>query len=148
VGCKIGVLVADCSAILISGPSRSYGNLVGAIHAGWRGTAKGIIASAISSLDLSHFRAWISPSICQEHFEVGAEVVRAFSDEYSEFAKEIGNGKFLFDLKAAQISELKKQGAEVFASSLCNFCQPEFVSYRRARGSLTERHLAWISRRS
>src|SRR5687767_13845128 len=43
----VGVRVADCAAVLIADVT---GRAVGAAHAGWRGTAKGAAAVAVSAL--------------------------------------------------------------------------------------------------
>lgn len=145
---KIGVMVADCTAILIFGQTQSYENLVAAIHAGWRGTAKEIIPTAMETLKLSRFKAWMSPSICQDHFEVGEEVLDALGRRAYAFARKGSQNKYFLDLKAFQMEQLKKWPGEIFASSLCTFCQPEFNSYRRTKGAVDARHLAWICIRS
>ncbi len=140
---KIGVYVADCTALFLSG-KRSGMPFVAAIHAGWRGTAKGIIEKALETLSPDSCKAWLSPSICQEHFEVGGEVLGALGNGVQKFSKSVSDNKFLLDLKAFQIERLQKLGVGVRHSSLCNYCQWDFVSYRRSRGNLSSRHLAWI----
>src|SRR4051812_10957678 len=46
---KIGVYVADCSPILVWG-FRNAKPFVAGIHAGWRGTAKGVIETAFRKI--------------------------------------------------------------------------------------------------
>ena len=148
---KIAVKVADCSAILIEGQN-SEGKFVAAIHAGWRGTASGIIQNAVKGIQPEGFvRVWISPSICRQHFEVGPEVIEALGPESKRFSKASQNsGKVLLDLKSFQTEQIKAQipHAQIFASSLCTFCQTEFFSYRRSQGKLPagHRHFASIQR--
>ncbi|MBN8555514.1 MAG: polyphenol oxidase family protein [Deltaproteobacteria bacterium] len=150
---KLGISVADCTAILISGKN-SIGNFVAAIHAGWRGTADKIIEKALDELKPEgEFFAWLSPSICQEHFEVGAEVIGALGDEAWPFTKISEKStpaaeKFYLALKGFQKFKLNKySGIRISESSLCTYCQPEFYSYRRDKDLRRKlRHLAWIQR--
>lgn len=140
----LGVFVADCTAILITGLS-AKGRFVAALHAGWRGTAKGIIQRALEKInpDPSSCVAWLSPSISQNHFEVGQEVVEALSAE-SKYLKPSKPGYYFYDLKAYQKDELKRLGLSFIDYPLCTYEQPEFFSYREKQGSLDARHLAWV----
>jgi len=72
------VLTADCLPVLLCDAS---GTRVGAMHAGWRGLAGGVLESAVRrmSIDPGRLLAWIGPGIGQEAFEVGREVLDRFS---------------------------------------------------------------------
>ncbi len=150
---KIGVKVADCSALLLEGVN-SQGAFVAAVHAGWRGTAAGILQRVAEACQpLSDVIVWMSPSICAEHFEVGPEVFEMLSPSAKDFAIQGKGDRWHLNLKAFQKSEIQRvfpRGTRVFASSLCTFCQSDFISYRRSQGQLPkgQRHLAWIQLRS
>lgn len=82
-GICIGVGTADCVPILIYDPSLK---ILAAVHAGWRGTVAKLAEKTVfemirlfgcKSADLV---AVIGPSISQEYFEVGEEVVYHFID--------------------------------------------------------------------
>jgi len=80
-GIAIGVKTADCVPILLADP---VSRAVAAIHAGWRGTAAGIVAAAIRCM-ASEFgtqpediHAAIGPSIRPCCYEVGPEVAIEF----------------------------------------------------------------------
>jgi copper oxidase (laccase) domain-containing protein len=139
----LGIFVADCSAIFLVGKTRATKLPVFvAIHAGWRGTAAGILDRAIeeSSLVLDESQAWISPSISESHFEVGQDVRRAFPSEAEGFFRESFRPEhFYFDLKGFQKQYLQQRGVQVWSHPLCNFAQPDFFSYRRDKTS--QRHL-------
>jgi len=141
--CFLGVFVADCSAVLLVGEGPS-GKVIAAIHAGWRGTAKGILSQAISEMGLRSGRAWISPSISAPNYEVGSDVRDALGAEAATFFVRQPNEKYLLDLKAFQSAQLEGLGLEVQTHPLCTWAQPELFSYRQARGRLTGRHLAFI----
>ena len=147
----LGIRVADCTAILAHGLNRGQ-SMVLAAHAGWRGTAAGILGvisqklAAWESLEL-----WLSPSISQTCFEVGPEVIEALGEDAVPFAVAgKSSQKFYLNLKGLQESRLQKvlPRARIRSSSLCTYLQPDFYSYRRA-GSLSQgRHLAWIKIRA
>ena len=81
-GAAIAVRAADCVPILLA-DSRS--GAVAAVHAGWRGMAKGAVAAAVEALvrefdvDSSHLHAAIGPSIGVCCYEVGSDLVDAFA---------------------------------------------------------------------
>jgi len=146
----IAVKVADCTAILMEGES-TKGRFVAAIHAGWRGTALNIVSTALDRLKpIRDLRCWLSPSICQSHFEVGGDVLEALDAKAGSFTKKSSvSGKWLLDLKGLQVQMLKEvapNDSQFFSSPLCTFCQPEFFSYRQAKAQLPagHRHYAWI----
>jgi len=144
-GLPIAVKVADCTAILFYG-TRSQEEFVAAVHAGWRGTAAGILEHVLETLTPdAGLVAWLSPSICQEHFEVGGEVLEALGGDSKNYSVRKRDQKYLLDLKAFQISKLKKKGVQLISSSLCTYCQPDFYSYRRdIQKSPSDRHFAVI----
>ena len=81
------VLTADCAGILLYDPKQS---VIGAIHAGWRGTVRKI---ATSIIDIMHrefgcqpvdMLAIISPCIGLESYEVGEEVATEFINVFGE----------------------------------------------------------------
>lgn len=77
----IAVSTADCVPVLVYAPNKK---VVAAIHAGWRGTVKQIVAKTVNYMivrygcDASLIKAGIAPSISKEAFEVGDEVADAF----------------------------------------------------------------------
>lgn len=83
-GLALGIQVADCAAVLLADPVMK---IVAAIHAGWRGAAGNILLNGLEIMkeEGSHFSdvmAWLSPCICQKHFEVGEEVAEQFPDAF------------------------------------------------------------------
>lgn len=80
-GVCIGVSTADCIPVLLHDAAR---NAVAAVHAGWRGTVKSIVNTAVAEMRKAfHTRpeeltAIIGPGISLKNFEVGNEVYDAF----------------------------------------------------------------------
>jgi len=85
---ELGVLatvtVADCVPVFLVDPKTRS---VGAIHAGWRGTAAGVLESGLRALleafegDASDVHMHMGPSICSDCYEVGPEVFEALGQE-------------------------------------------------------------------
>lgn len=137
-GLLIGVQVADCVPILLCDPEKQ---VVGAVHAGWRGTAQTIIKKTIQTFcevffsNPAHILVAIGPSIRQCCYEVDGEVIRAVSrtTESSAYYRTRGD-KFLLDLVSANQLQALSMGvpeANVWISDDCTFCSPEkFFSYR------------------
>jgi len=78
----IAVRAADCVPVLIGDPRTGA---VGAVHAGWRGTAAGVATAAVDALArefgarAADLVAAIGPSIGPCCYEVGTELVDAFA---------------------------------------------------------------------
>lgn len=77
-GLLISVMSADCVPILLYDFKE---RVIGAVHAGWRGSVGRILSKTISAMEKNfgtkaeNLIAGIGPSICQEVYEVGEEVI-------------------------------------------------------------------------
>jgi len=75
------VRVADCLPIFVTGEK---GQVIGLIHAGWRGLSQGIIKSTISKMEnqwkveTGKLKIVIGPYICRKHYEVKEDVASNF----------------------------------------------------------------------
>lgn len=81
-GICIGVSTADCIPILLFDVRH---RVAGAVHAGWRGTLRGIVQKVIDGMrsefgtDPADLVAQVGPGISLKNFEVGDEVYDDFS---------------------------------------------------------------------
>jgi len=141
-GILIGVQAADCVPILLCDPKMQ---VVGAVHAGWRGTAEAILKKTIHIFcerffcDPTHILIAIGPSIRQCCYEVDGDVVRDVSRATGDGAYFRTKGdKFCLDLASANHLQALTMGVpegNVWISDDCTFCSPEkFFSYRFSRG--------------
>ena len=138
----VAVSTADCVPLLLYAPDQG---VVAAIHAGWRGAVKGIAQKAVRCLqtmfgcDPAQVRAGIGPSISQAAFEVGEEVVEAFSSAgmpvYRLMRRDPNNGKAHIDLWGAnrwQLMEVGVEAGHIEIAGICTYTQWEhFFSARR-----------------
>ncbi len=140
-GLLLGIMAADCVPLLFLEPGRK---VVGVVHAGWRGTAAGIAARAVTRMreeyriDPSALRVAMGPSIGPCCYEVGREVVEQIEVNWPEALRDAWRpegGKGCLDLKA--INEAQLVGAGVPRSHIqkigpCTACNVEdYFSYRK-----------------
>lgn len=128
------VLTADCLPLLLCDVS---GTRVGAVHAGWRGLAGGIIEHAIGALDVAphDVLVWLGPAIGPAAFEVGDEVRDTFlsQDAAAAGAFERRGARWHADLFLLARQRLERLGVtRIYGGGECTFSRPErFFSYRR-----------------
>ena len=155
------VMTADCLPILITNQA---GTIVSAIHAGWKGLAKGIVSKTIQSFpaEIQHspeqLMAWIGPAISVQHFEVGQDVYDTFVNQDTtnssyfhakpslEASVQSVAEKYLADLPGLVKKELNGLGiSHVYGGNLCSFALTEdFFSYRRSGKTGRMACLIWI----
>ena len=153
-GVRIGVATADCVPILCASAD---GDLVVAIHAGWRGLARGVVASSLDAVRRLDERvvlvAAIGPHIGPCCYEVDEPVLDALRHELGDAAL-AGSvptrpGHARIDLGALSQHALESAGVSrehVGRLPLCcTRCDAErFHSYRRdgARAGRLVHHIA------
>jgi hypothetical protein len=108
----------DCVPILFHDPVKK---VIGIAHAGWLGTLRGVVGVAVRGMqerygcNPKNIVAGIGPSIGVDHYEVGAEVISQFREQYPQDADRIlqsKNGSTHLDLWAANEIQLKRAGVE------------------------------------
>ena len=141
-GMALYVSTADCTPILLWD---SVTGAVGAVHAGWRGTAAAIGAKTVEAMvrefgsKPENIRAAIGPNIGFCHFETDADVpeamVEAFGEAVQPFIRRQGN-KYYVNLKEINALVLRRAGVtRIEISDSCTMCQPErFWSHRVTQG--------------
>ena len=124
----IAVMSADCVPILLyDGENRA----VAAIHAGWRGTVARILEKTLLMMNEKFgtkgedLWAGIGPSVCQDSYEVGDEVIAAVNLSFGENSGLMvpqKNRKAKLDLWKANKMQLHKFGVaddRIEISGLC-----------------------------
>ena len=140
-GVPIGVATADCVPILCASAS---GDLVAAIHAGWRGLARGVVASSLDALRrldrAAVFSAAIGPHIGVCCYEVDEPVLDALRHQLGDAvlatSVETRPGHRRIDLGALTAHALERAGVARTRigrlPSCCTRCDAQrFHSYRR-----------------
>lgn len=105
-----GLLIrtADCIPILFL--SRTE-NILGAVHAGWRGLKKKALSKALAVVGAKtqDLQFVVGPFIAKTSYEVDEDVRGEFNPAAST---PLENGKYLLDLKAVLMSEFDALGVE------------------------------------
>ena len=137
-GIALGVLTADCQPVLFADPEAG---VIGAAHAGWRGTRDGVLEATVEAMIALGARrdriaAVIGPTISQSAYEVGPEFFEAFTDDDRDSARFFiagQDGRYLFDLPAMGLSRLRAAGVgHAEWTRHCTYRDPaRFFSYRR-----------------
>jgi len=128
IGVAISVRTADCFPILLADPETRS---IAAVHAGWRGTAAGVVRSTLTHMraefgtDPVNVYAAIGPGIGQCCYEVGIEVASQFG------LREAGNLNLAVENENRLIAAgLRPDRIELVGG--CTFCHPaQFFSWRR-----------------
>ena len=137
-GTVCAVLTADCLPVLLAA---SDGSAVGAVHAGWRGLAAGVVEATVQALRGRMapgitLQAWLGPAISAAHFEVGEDVRQAFLavNPAAETAFQRGAGdRWQADLYALARARLATLGiTQVSGGNHCTYAEDgRFYSHRR-----------------
>lgn len=110
-GILLAVTVADCTPILVYDPVR---RAMAAIHAGWRGTAAGIVTETLRAMAEAFGTrgadcwAYVGTCIDECSYEVGEEVAGAFDPRFKRY--DPSSGKYFLDLKKANAAQLQAAG--------------------------------------
>ncbi len=147
-GLLINVSVADCVPVLVYDPVQ---RVAAAIHAGWKGTAQGIVRRTLAymaetfGMHSADCRAYIGTCIDGCDYEVDEDVAVHFDEAFCLW--DAARGKYLLNLKAANETQLREAGLlsehiEISPfSTVAHNC--DFFSHRAEKG-ITGRMLAAI----
>jgi len=140
-GVAVGVVTADCVPILLGSPS---GHAVAALHAGWRGLARGIAAAGVDALrqhvPAEDLVAVVGPHIGACCYEVDSPVLEMlgarFDRDLTPALRPARAGHAYLDLGALAARALERAGLRAGAvgsfPGTCTRCDSaRFHSYRR-----------------
>ncbi|BFL69896.1 peptidoglycan editing factor PgeF [Moraxella osloensis] len=155
----LAIMTADCVPVMIATDARDDNKLIAAIHAGWQGLNKNIIAKTIQKMvhqfdfaardnapaEMQNvtrgWHAWIGASIAQSSYEVDSRVKDAVlsvlnvseavaTQLFQPNADKVGH--YFADLPAIAELQLKACGIhQVHKSGLDSHSDARFYSYRR-----------------
>jgi hypothetical protein len=144
-GVVLSTFFADCVPLYFVDPVH---RAIGLSHSGWRGTVGRMgertlekMASEFGTNPRDVYAA-VGPSICQDCYEVSADVADAFAAEFAGHADDIlrsgKNGKYQLDLWESNRIVLCEAGVlpeHLAITNVCTCCNPELLfSHRASRG--------------
>jgi polyphenol oxidase len=134
-GLSLAVSVADCYPVLFHDARKG---VIGAAHAGWRGTCGGIATATVNEMlklgaEAGGIKVAIGQGISAERFEVGPEVTEqfraaGFPDAYLR-DRHINLAGCL--VHALMLSGIRKEN--IWLMNRCTY-EPDFFSHRRDKG--------------
>jgi YfiH family protein len=130
------VMTADCLPVLLCDEA---GTVVGAVHAGWKGLAAGVIEATVKAMEVApqKLMVWFGPAIGPHAFEVGPEVRTTFMSHDAKareaFTLHGAEGKYHADIYLLARQRLEALGiSRIFGGTFCTYHQQDrFFSYRR-----------------
>lgn len=150
-GVTLVTFFADCVPLYFLDTKKKA---IGLSHSGWRGTVNRMGTATLEAMarefgtNPADVIACIGPSICQDCYEVGPEVIEKFADSFDKsyhdrlfYGKP--NGKFQLNLWEANRIVLMEAGVpenQISVTDICTHCNPDLLfSHRTAaekRGNL------------
>ncbi len=141
----LAVHTADCAPIALVADE----GVVGAVHAGWRGLAAGVIDAAISrmrALGARSLQAVLGPSIHPVCYEFGADDLERGVARCGEVARGVtADGRPALDVPAAVRAALDRAGVRLVGGEApCTACDERFFSHRARGDTGRQALLVWI----
>ncbi|MFZ9264246.1 MAG: peptidoglycan editing factor PgeF [Polynucleobacter sp.] len=150
----LAIMTADCLPILLTS---KCGSVVGAVHAGWRGLASGIVEKTIQAMQSkiitlhldTNIQAYFGAAIGPKSFEVGEEVKTIFVEHDPQVSKlfiPTGRvGKYMADIYGLARNRLNAMKIhEIYGGQECTYKNMNFFSYRRDQVTGRMASLIWI----
>lgn len=144
-GVALLVFSADCLPVLFYDPVR---RAVAAVHAGWRGTAAGIVTRAVERMGdvygsrpediLAAIGPGISKCCFETHEDVPNAMMAAVSSPALQYIQIKENGKYAVDLKGINARRLERAGldpAHIAVSGDCTACRTDLYWSHRKMGT-------------
>jgi YfiH family protein len=140
-GVALGVLTADCMPFVFIDEEAG---VIGAAHAGWRGALSGVLEATIGAMTSLGARAEcihaaLGPCLRQANFEVGLDLLDAFTDKYPQadqfFAPGASDQKRQLDLAGFGRWRLREIGVgQLDDLGICTLAAPHrYFSFRASQ---------------
>jgi purine-nucleoside/S-methyl-5'-thioadenosine phosphorylase / adenosine deaminase len=137
-GVVLAVLTADCAPVLLADPAA---RVVGAVHAGWRGLAAGVVEAGVAAMaelgaDPARSVGLVGPAVGGCCYEVGPDVRDAVGARLPDALATTRDGRPALDPAAGAAQALALAGVgQVRVAAECTFdLQERFFSHRRDHG--------------
>lgn len=143
----LAIRTADCLPVLLADPAN---NITAAVHAGWRGTASGVVKHAIQAMcerggKVKQILASLGPCIGPCCFNIGDEAAMALRNSADKASNFVQNSADLHQINRLQLLESGLNERNIELINACTACDNKrFFSFRRDSG-ITGRHIAVVA---
>ena len=133
------IRTADCAPILLED---SQNNVIGAVHAGWRGALNGVIENTIAKMvelgaRTENISAHVGAMLLEKSFVCQDDMREEFlkkDPSFSKYFNVMDDGNLHFNYENFIKDKLKSCGlCSIEMSDIDTYTSPEFHSYRRAK---------------
>jgi len=145
-GVPLAVQTADCGAIVLTSPE----GVVGAVHAGWRGLAAGVVEAtvvAMRELGAGEVVAHAGPMIHPECYEFGEDDLAVVAGALGPGVRgRTARGTHALDLPGAVAAAVARAGATLATPSpACTACDAtRYYSHRARRETARLAAVVWL----
>jgi hypothetical protein len=144
-GVALGVLVADCTPVLLADPDAG---VVGVAHAGRKGMADGVVAALVAAmrdLGATSLVGRLGPSVCPRCYEVPAALRDEVAARVPVAASVTRYGTPSLDVAGGVLEQLAPHCREVAQLPGCTAERDDLFSYRRDGTTGRFAGLAWLA---
>jgi polyphenol oxidase len=144
-GLALGVLVADCTPVLLAAPDEG---VVGAAHAGRKGLAAGVVPALVAAMRDLGARALVArvgPSVCPRCYEVPVALRDEVAAQVPVAASVTRRGTPSLDVAGGVLEQLAPRSRDVQQLPGCTVEDPTLFSYRRDRTTGRSAGLVWLA---
>jgi len=133
-GIVLNILTADCLGILAYDPDTK---IMGAFHAGWKGSAKKIVQKGLKSMidigaKAENIKVFINPGICKNCYEVKEDLKDFFKAEIFSYQ----NNKMYLDLIKENTQQILECGVlknHITTHLECTYTSNALYSFRKEK---------------
>lgn len=145
-GLALGMLVADCTPLLLAAPGEG---VVGVAHAGRQGMAAGVapaLVAAMRDLGARTLVARVGPSVCPRCYEVPLGLREQVAAAVPVARSVTRRGTPSLDVAGGVLEQVRDDCADLAQLPGCPMEEPSLYSHRRDRG-VSGRYagLAWLT---
>lgn len=141
----LGVLVADCTPVLLAAPAD---NVVGVAHAGRKGMADGVVPAlveAMRGLGATSLVARVGPSICARCYEVPPALREQVGLRVPVARSVTRHGTPALDVAGGVLEQLAPHCRDVVQLPGCTAERADLFSYRRDGVTGRSAGLVWLT---
>lgn len=141
----LGVLVADCTPVLLAAPAEG---VVGVAHAGRTGMAAGVVLAlveAMRALGAVTILGRVGPSVCPRCYEVPLALREQVAAQVPVARSVTRHGTPALDVAGGVLEQLAPHCGHVEQLPGCSAERPDLFSYRRDGTTGRSAGLVWLS---
>ena len=144
-GAALAIFTADCAPVALA----SENGVIGAVHAGWKGLAGGVLertVEAMRALGANHINAALGPCIHPECYEFGTAELEAVAVVLGHTVRaRTDDGRPALNVPAGVRAALTRVGVPLAdVDATCTACSPDHFSYRARKEMERQAMVVWI----